>query len=123
MSWEVEFTEQFEKWWQTLDEDEQEALSQRVAHLEANGPRARRPVVGEIVNSRNDPRMKELVYSTFRVLFIFDPRSVAILLYGGDKSEGQQWNDWYQTAIAEADNLYEEHLREIADTESAPTKE
>lgn len=44
--------------------------------------------------------------------------AVAILLVGGDKSEGQVWNDWYQTAIPEADSLYEEHLRELADETS-----
>lgn len=118
MAYEIEYTDRFEEWWETLSEDDQIDVEARVKHLMDAGPAARRPLVGEIVNSRNDPRMKELICGSLRVLFIFDPRSVAILLVGGDKSEGQVWNDWYQTAIPEADSLYEEHLRELADETS-----
>jgi hypothetical protein len=37
------------------------------------------------------------------------------LLIGGDKADpsGPQWNAWYETFIAVADDLYDEHLREI----------
>jgi hypothetical protein len=54
--WEVEFTDEFEDWWRTLDEDEQEAATHRVEQLEAEGPNLGRPAVGEIKNSENDRR-------------------------------------------------------------------
>ena len=60
--------------------------------------------------------MKELRVSrsgTLRVLFAFDPRRMAILLVGGDKSG--RWRSWYRTAILEADDLYDQHLRELRD--------
>lgn len=82
--------------------------------LEQEGPRLRRPTVGEIKGSAFDPRMKELIYDeegSLRMLFIFDPRRHAILLLGGDKTG--LWNAWYQAAIPEADRLYRIYLEEL----------
>jgi hypothetical protein len=49
--------------------------------------------------------------SHVRVLFAFDPRRVAILLLGGDKSG--RWKAWYAEAIPAAEQLYEEHLAQL----------
>ena len=46
-----------------------------------------------------------------RVFYAFDPRRVAILLIGGDKT-GK--SDFYTRLIPIADRLYDEHLVEIA---------
>jgi hypothetical protein len=46
-----------------------------------------------------------------RILFAFDPRRMAILLIGGDKTNRCQ--DWYQEFIPFADQLYDEHLKEL----------
>jgi hypothetical protein len=83
--------------------------------LAEHGPGLKRPVVGDIQGSRH-ANMKELRASrsgVLRVLFAFDPRRHAILLLGGDKSG--QWNEWYPSAIARADDLYDLHLRELHD--------
>ncbi len=61
MAWAIEFTDEFEQWWRTLTETQRDAISQRVARLEASGPSLRRPHVGEIKGSRHDPQMKELI--------------------------------------------------------------
>ncbi|MGH2928315.1 MAG: type II toxin-antitoxin system RelE/ParE family toxin, partial [Solirubrobacteraceae bacterium] len=53
-----------------------------------------------------------------RILFAFDPRRSAILLLGEDKSG--QWSRWYETAIPEADRLYDEHLRQLRDEGALP---
>jgi hypothetical protein len=53
-----------------------------------------------------------------RILFAFDPRRHAILLLGGDKSG--KWSSWYETAIPEADRLYDEHLQELRDEGALP---
>lgn len=112
---EVEYTDEFEAWWEALTQDEQKALDARVALLIQRGPALRRPMVGEIKGSAFDPRMKELICeegsASLRVLFIFDPRRTAILLLGGDKTG--QWRAWYQAAIPEADDLYRTHLEEL----------
>lgn len=82
--------------------------------LGQQGPALKRPTVGEIKSSRHAPQMKELRVSKggdLRVLFVFDPRRTAILLLGGDKTG--QWEEWYRTAIPEADRLYDEYLAEL----------
>ena len=113
--WEVEYTDEFEQWWLDLTETQQEALDDRVMLLAEVGPGLKRPTVGDIQASRHR-NMKELRVSqggALRVLFAFDPRRHAILLLGGDKSG--QWKQWYRTAIPAADDLYDIHLKELAD--------
>jgi hypothetical protein len=46
-----------------------------------------------------------------RILFAFDPRRMAILLIGGDKTS--RWQAWYQNFIPVADRLYDEHLETL----------
>lgn len=111
--WIVEYTNEFEAWWNGLDIAQQEALADRVELLAENGPGLKRPVVGEITSSRH-PNMKELRVSSggaLRVLFAFDPRRDAILLLGGDKSG--QWQQWYREAIPLADDMYDEHIKDL----------
>ncbi|WP_419840260.1 type II toxin-antitoxin system RelE/ParE family toxin [Candidatus Poriferisodalis sp.] len=111
--WDVEFTDQFEKWWHQLSQHQQEALDERVMLLADRGPALMRPVVGAVSTSRH-PNMKELRVSrggALRVLFAFDPRRHAILLLGGDKSG--HWSRWYATAVPEADDLYDTHMTEL----------
>jgi hypothetical protein len=116
-NWEVEYTNEFNDWWLTLDEEQQEAVTGRVVLLQRRGPALGRPSVDTVNNSRH-ANMKELrcsMHGVLRVLFAFDPTSSAILLMGGDKSNSDPsspvWNDWYKTFIPLADDLYDEHLR------------
>jgi hypothetical protein len=111
--WEVEFTDQFEDWWRTLTEEQQDALAAGIEVLQERGPNLGRPLVDTIQTSRHN-NMKELRVSqggALRVLFAFDPRRNALLLLGGDKSG--EWNEWYLTAIPHADDLFDEHLNDI----------
>lgn len=55
--------------------------------------------------------MKELRTGTIRVLFIFDPRSNAVLLLGGDKRG--DWTGWYEVNIPRADDLYDTYLNDM----------
>ena len=43
----------------------------------------------------------------YRVRYAFDPRRVAILLIGGDKTGNDRW---YEQYVPRADGLYDEHL-------------
>lgn len=110
MEWEVEFTDEFEEWWESLTEDEQIDVDAKVRLLERAGPALRRPHCGPISTSRH-PNMKELVVQhagrPYRVLYAFDPRRCAILLIGGDKTGDDRW---YESFVPIADRLYDEHL-------------
>jgi hypothetical protein len=53
MECEVEFTDEFEAWWNGLSEGEQEDVSAVVGVLEEKGPSLRRPHVGSIASSRH----------------------------------------------------------------------
>lgn len=110
--WEVEYTDQFEEWWNGLTVEEQGSIALAVEALEARGPALGRPFVDTLKGSRH-PNMKELRPrgETIRILFAFDPRRSAILLVGGDKRN--RWQDWYDTNIPVADRLYDEHLEEL----------
>ena len=110
--WKVEYTDQFEDWWLTMSEQEQEAVTAAVEALEDRGPALGRPFVDVIQASRHS-NMKELRPrgGHIRVMFAFDPRRTAILLIGGDKSG--QWESWYEEMVLIADALYDEHLLAI----------
>lgn len=110
MSWEVEYTDEFEAWWHQLSEDDQERADALVEILAEKGPAAGRPAVDTVKGSRH-PNMKELRPGTVRVLFAFDPRRAAILLLGGDKRD--RWDEWYQQMIPIADDLFDAHLKEL----------
>src|ERR1700756_4077582 len=99
MSREVEYTDQFEEWWDALTTDEQRRTEAAVEVLQERGPGLGRPWVDTLEGSRH-PNMKEL-----------RPR-------GGDKTG--QWSSWYEQAIPQADELYDEHLRELRDEGTLP---
>jgi hypothetical protein len=89
--------------------EDQEAIDVAVEQLESKGPALGRPFVDQIELSRHK-NMKELIPlgSDIRILFAFDPRRMAILLIGGDKSG--QWDKWYERNVPIADKLLDEHL-------------
>jgi hypothetical protein len=113
MAWTVEFTDQFEGWWNGLSEDEQIDIDAKVRLLEELGPALGRPHADTVQGSRH-ANMKELRIQhagrPYRVLFAFDPRRCAILLLGGDKTGNARW---YDENIPVADKLFEGHLRTL----------
>jgi len=52
----------------------------------------------------------------YRVLYIFDPRRVAIPLLGGDKTGDDRW---YERSVPLADRLYDNYLAEIEEEDDA----
>jgi len=109
MEWDVEFTDEFERWWNSLSEDEQDSVDHMVRLLQKRGPSLGRPHADLIQSSRHS-NMKDLRVQhagrPYRVLFAFDPKRCAILLTGGDKTD--DW--WYEEFVPIADRLYDEHL-------------
>src|SRR5262249_32678514 len=109
----VEFTNEFESWWNGLTAEEQEDVDACVILLEKHGPNLKFPYSSGVVQSKFD-HMRELRIQhsgrPYRVLYAFDPRRAALLLLGGDKT-GQ--DRWYDVFVPIADRLYEEHLAEL----------
>jgi len=109
----VEYTDEFGRWWATLDEGQQEDVAAYVALLEERDVRLGHPYSSAINGSRHG-HMRELRVQSggkpLRVLYAFDPRRMAILLIGGDKTGDDRF---YQTFIPIADRLYDEHLSEL----------
>ena len=119
MAWEVEYTDQFGDWFWELDEVAQDAVVAAVEIVEERGPGLGRPLVDTIKGSRH-ANMKELRPrgGNLRILFAFDPRRMAILLIGGDKTG--RWETWYREFIPVADRLYDEHLETLQKEGSLP---
>ena len=59
MAWEVEFTPDFEAWWNDLTEAEQDVIDAKVELLERHGPGLIRPHADMIVTSKH-ANIKEL---------------------------------------------------------------
>jgi hypothetical protein len=110
VAWQVEYTEEFEGWWNGLTEEEQVAVDVKVRLLEEKGPSLQHPHSSGIKSSKHQ-HMRELIVQChgepFRVLYAFDPRRTAVLLIGGNKTGD---NRWYEVFVPVADRLYEQHL-------------
>ena len=115
MDYEVEYTDEFEAWWETLSEKQQIAVAVSVSLLERKGPMLSYPHSSAVFGSRYG-HMRELRTqcegNPLRTLYAFDPKRAAILLIGGEKTGDDRW---YETFIPIADGLYDEHLNEIAE--------
>jgi hypothetical protein len=113
MSWDVEYTDEFEAWWNDLSEEEQESINASVRLLEERGPQLRFPHSSGINGSKHE-HMRELRTQhegrPYRKLYAFNPVRTAILLLGGDKTGN---DDWYDKHVPIADRLYDEHLDEL----------
>ena len=113
MAWDVEITDQFKKWWDTLTEGQQDAVTIKVELLVDFGPTLGDPHSSDIRSSRHR-QMRELraqhAGRPIRVFYAFDPRRSAILLIGGDKTGNDRFYDEY---VPIADTLYDEYLEEL----------
>ncbi|MDD4889543.1 MAG: type II toxin-antitoxin system RelE/ParE family toxin [Phycisphaerae bacterium] len=111
--WKVEYTDEFDQWWEALTEAEQDSVSESVGLLCGLGPFLGRPHADAVKGSRHS-NMKELRTQhrgrPLRTFFAFDPRRSAILLIGGDKTGDDRF---YERMIPLADRLYDTYLEEI----------
>lgn len=98
VAWEVEFTEEWGAWWETLTE---------------LGPALGFPYSSK-VNAARYEHMRELRVQSggrpLRTLYAFNPLRTAILLLGGDKTGDDRW---YRKFVPIADRLYAQHLDEL----------
>ncbi len=92
-------------------------LSVTIDLLAEFGPALARPHADTLKTSQF-PNMKELRAQhegrLYRLLFAFDPRRVAVILLGGDKTGNARW---YDQAIPMADALYAQHLNSLKEVQ------
>lgn len=113
MAWEIEYTDEFEGWWEALAEEAQVDVDTVVGLLEECGPNLPFPYSSGVTGSRHS-HMRELRIQhqgrPIRILYAFDPHRTAILLIGGDKTGN---NRWYKVNVPIADRLYDEYIEEL----------
>lgn len=89
MEWGVNYTNEFEVWWDGLDAEEQEDIDAKVILLQRVGPSLGRPHADTIRQSKHN-NMKEL-----------------IIQHGGDPYRV------YEKFVPIADDLFDQHLRSL----------
>jgi hypothetical protein len=113
MMWHVEHTDEFEQWYQNLDESQREDVTASALLLMELGPKLPFPHSSGINGSKH-AHMRELRVQSggrpLRVFYAFDPRRSAILLIGGDKTGDTRF---YERMVPIADALYDIYLDEI----------
>lgn len=95
-----------------MSEDAQVAVDAYVKLLEEHGVGLGYPYSSDIKSASNPLRELRPVYKgvPYRVLYAFDPRRMAILLLGGDKTGNPKWYDEF---VPIADKLFKEHLKTL----------
>jgi hypothetical protein len=113
MAWEVEYTNEFGSWWQTLSDGQQNDVAAVVSLLAQRGPNLPFPFSSSVNGSKHSHLRELRVQSSgrpLRIFYAFDPRRTAILLIGGDKTGNDRF---YQEYVPIADQLYDIYIEEI----------
>jgi hypothetical protein len=113
MPCDVEGTDEFDEWFDSLSDPERRDVVAAVDYLELKGIALGYPQSSDVRGSRHK-QMRELRIQhkgrPYRVLYAFDPRRTAILLLGGDKTGDDRW---YEKNVPIADDRYDEYLEEL----------
>ena len=121
--WTIVYTDEFENWWEKLNQEEKISITSGILVLQQAGPTLRFPYSSAIKGSKHS-HMRELRIQhkgsrPFRVLYAFDPTRQVVLLTGGDKTGA---NNWYKKFIRIADKSYEEHLKTLKNSTEETVK-
>ncbi len=114
MAGDVEYTDEFRVWWDTLTESQQDDVAAAVQLLMDDGPQRRFPHASGVEASSHSHMRALRVQSggrPLRMFYAFDPRRIAILLMGGEKTGDDRF---YDTSIPIADRLYETYVDELS---------
>lgn len=107
--WAVDSSEEYDAWFETLDEDS------KIAVLQQFGPQLPRPY-SDVLKGSKRKNLKELRNQTekhiLRVSYYFDSKRKAFLLTGGDK-KGKNQEKFYKDLIFESETIIERHEKEL----------
>ncbi len=114
-SWNIILSDQFNDWYDSLDDKDRENVLAVILLLKDLGPQLTRPH-SDTLNGSSYPNMKELRIQSkgnpLRAFYAFDPERNAILLCAGNK-KGKKEKNFYQEMISLADKIFEAHLDKI----------
>jgi hypothetical protein len=109
MKTDVVGTAEFEEWFNTLSDDDTDAVIRTVGLLEARGVTLGHPYTSALHGTRHP--LRELRVQSqghpLRILYAFDPARQAVLLLGGDKTGDDRF---YERMIPRAEALWEGYL-------------
>jgi len=109
----IEYTDEFEQWWNGLSVAEQESVDFSIQLLAEFGVGLKRPHA-DTLKGAGIANLRELRCQhqgrPYRVLYVFDPRRSAVLLLGGDKTGDA---NWYKEHVPEAERIYGEYLAQL----------
>lgn len=113
MEWPVETTDEFKAWFEALSESLRDKITAAVELLQEEGPQLRFPLSSGVKGSEHD-HMRELRVQhkgrPIRIFYAFDPRRIAVLLNGSDKTGDDRF---YKKFVPLADELYDMHIAEL----------
>ncbi len=113
--WVVATTDDFDAWFEDLDEAVKIEIAAKVELLKQIGPMLPRPHADTLKGSKFK-NLKELRADSsgqvIRVAFAFDPDRKAILLVGGNKA-GVNQRRFYDQLITRAERLFAQHLTKL----------
>ena len=113
MAWEIESSGEYLEWWMYLSLAQQKSIDRILQQLVMHGPHLPSRYSKKVISSRHG-RMRELRVQSggrpLRVFYAFDPRQVAILLIGGDKTGNDRF---YMESVHIADRIYDRHLDDL----------
>ncbi len=103
----------FEQWIGALSHREQKSVLQVVKILEQVGIALGEPYSSALEGTRYPLRelRPKRGRSPLRIVYAFDPKREALLLLGGDKGTEKRF---YARAIPRAEQIWEEHLKDVA---------
>ena len=117
MTWIVETSDEFDRWWDGLDDDTQDSLAVLLRLLQKDGPNLPRPYADKLHDPDLDLReLRRTVYDrqnekhVYRILYAFDPLRHAFLCLGGDKTNDARW---YRRNIPRAKAIFAAHLEAL----------
>ena len=114
--WNVDSSKEYDAWFETLEEDCQIAVLERVLLLRQFGPQLPRPYADTLKGSKKYKNLKELRNQTsrhvLRVSYYFDSGRNGFLLTGGDK-KGKDQEKFYKDLVAESEVIIEAHEKEL----------
>lgn len=109
MTTEVIVTDEFHEWYESLGEQDSDAVYRVVGLLESLGPLLGFPHSSALRGSKH--ALRELRAQSggrpLRILYAFDPKRQAVLLLGGDKTGKDRF---YEEMIPRAEALWIEYL-------------
>jgi hypothetical protein len=112
----IKVTPVFQAWFEGLSRKEQDKITAVTEILQEKGANLPYPFSSGISLSKFG-HMRELRVQAggnpVRIFYALDPNRDAIMLVGGLKT-GSKDKKFYQTYVAKADKLYEEHLKSLS---------